>query len=67
MSKLDAFIMRGHQKIIDHYRQLRDTAPSDTERKRFQRCMDQEEQTLRDFVERRSHLVQLEAVLQLQS
>jgi hypothetical protein len=55
MTGLDAFIVRGHQKIIDHYRWLRDTAPSQAERERFQRCMDEEEETLRRFVERSSH------------
>jgi hypothetical protein len=54
MSKLDALILRGHQKIIDHYRRLRDSALSDWERERFQRCMDDEERTLREFIERRS-------------
>jgi hypothetical protein len=57
MSKLDALIVRGHQKIIDHYRQLRDSALSDSGRGRFQRCMDDEERTLREFIERRSSIV----------
>ena len=57
MSKLDAFIVRGHQKIIDHYRQLRDSASSDWERERFQRCMDDEERALSEFVERHSSSV----------
>jgi hypothetical protein len=54
MSELEGLIVRGHQKIIDHYRWLRDTASSDTERARFQRCMDEEEQRLRRFIEQRS-------------
>jgi hypothetical protein len=54
MSDLEAFIVRGHRKIIDHYRQLRDTAKSDTERERFQRCMDEEEALLRRFTELRA-------------
>ena len=49
MSELDAFIIRGHQKIIDHYRQLRDTAKLEAERQRFQACMDQEEDRLKRF------------------
>ena len=55
MTDLDAFIVRGHEKIIGHYRWLRDTATSATERERFQRCMDEEEQALQRFVERRSY------------
>lgn len=46
MTELDSFIIRGHQKIIHHFRWLRDTAPSDAERDRFQRCMDEEQHTL---------------------
>ena len=54
MSRLEAFIIRGHEKIIDHYRRLRDSAPSRVERERFQRCMEEEEEALRKFVEGRS-------------
>jgi hypothetical protein len=38
MFELDAF--RGHEKVIDHYRWLRDSTTSDMERERFQRRMD---------------------------
>ena len=48
MSKLDAIIVRGHQKIIDRYRRLHDYALSDWDRERFQRCMDDEERALRE-------------------
>ena len=51
MSELEAFIVRGHNKIIDHYRQLRDTAGSEPERDRFQRCVDREEELLSRFTE----------------
>jgi len=51
MSQLEAFIARGHRKIIEHYRQLRDSAKSDEERRRFQRCMDEEEALLRRMTE----------------
>ena len=51
MSELEAFIVRGHKKIIDHYRQLRDTARSEAERERFQRSMDREEELLKRFTE----------------
>jgi hypothetical protein len=54
MTELDRFIVRGHQKIIEHYRRLRDRAPSDLERERFHRCMQQEERALREFFEQRS-------------
>jgi hypothetical protein len=54
MSELEAFIARGHRKIIDHYRQLRDTAKSDAERERFQRRMDEEEALLRSLAELRA-------------
>jgi hypothetical protein len=54
MSRLEAFIIRGHEKIIDHYRRLRDSSPSRAERERFQRCMEEEEEALRKFVEGRS-------------
>jgi hypothetical protein len=49
MSELYEFIARGHRKIIDHYRWLRDTAKSDADRERFQQCMDEEEALLRRF------------------
>ena len=61
MSELEAFIVRGHQKIIDHYRLLRDSARSDAERERFQRCMDDEETLLRRFTESRMSLQRLAA------
>ena len=54
MSELEALIMRGHRKIIDHYRQLRDTSKSAAERERFQRCMDEEEALLTRLVDLRS-------------
>ena len=54
MSGLEAFIIRGHEKIIDHYRRLRDSAPSHAERERLHRCMEEEEEALRKFVEGRS-------------
>jgi hypothetical protein len=50
MSELDSFIVRGHQKVIDHFRWLRDTAPDAAERDRFQHCMDEEQRALDRFV-----------------
>jgi hypothetical protein len=54
MSELDSFIIRGHQKIIDHYCWLRDTAPDAAERDRFQRCVDEEQRALDHFVGERT-------------
>jgi hypothetical protein len=61
MSELEAFIVRGHQKIIEHYRRLRDSAQSDTERERFQRRMEDEESLLRRFTESRMSVQRLAA------
>ena len=58
MSELEALVVRGHHKIIDHYRRLRDCAVSGAERERFQRCIDEEQDALRKFTERRSYLTQ---------
>jgi hypothetical protein len=54
MVEPDAFIIRGHEKIIDQYRWLRDSSKSDMERERFQRRMDQERQTLNEYFEQPS-------------
>jgi hypothetical protein len=51
MSQLNSFIVRCHQKIIDHYKCLRDSASSDEERAHFQQRMYEEEQSLRQFIE----------------
>ena len=58
MSELDTFVIRGHEKVIDHYRRLRDSSRSDAERERFQRRMDQEHQTLTEYLEETSCGVQ---------
>lgn len=54
MSELEAFIVRGHEKIIAHYRWLRDTARTAEERARFERCMAEEERLLLAFAAQRS-------------
>jgi hypothetical protein len=51
MFELDAF--RGHEKVIDHYRWLRDSTTSDMERERFQRRMDQEREAQNEYLEQR--------------
>jgi hypothetical protein len=55
MSQLNSFIVRCHQKIIDHYKCLMDTASSEQERARFQKRMDEEEPSLGQFIERNYH------------
>jgi hypothetical protein len=46
-------LFRGHEKIIGHYRRLRDSATSALERERFQRCIEDEEDALQRFTEQR--------------
>ena len=53
MTELEALIVRGHEKIIGHYRRLRDSATTALERERFQRCMEDEEDALQRFTEQR--------------
>ncbi len=55
MFQLDTFIMQGHQKVIDHYRWLRDTAVSEAERERFQRRMVQEYEVMKRYTEPHSN------------
>lgn len=54
MSELDSFIVEGHQKVIDHYRRLLDTASSEAERGRFAQRIAQEDEALKLFVSRRT-------------
>jgi hypothetical protein len=54
MFQLDTFIMQGHQKVIDHYRWLRDTAASEAERERFERRMVEEFEALKRYTEPRA-------------
>ena len=51
MFELAAFIVQGHQKVIDHYRWLRDSSTSDVERAHFQRRMGQEREALNEYLE----------------
>jgi hypothetical protein len=46
MFDLQKFIIESHEKIIGHYRQLLQSATSDTERERFRRCIEEEERAL---------------------
>jgi hypothetical protein len=52
MFDVDAFVIQGHQKVIDYYCWLRDSTISDVERERFQRRIDQERDAL-DHLEKR--------------
>lgn len=47
MFEVDAFIVRGHEKVIDHLQRLRDSTASDVERQLLQKRMDQESEALR--------------------
>lgn len=55
MFQLERFILQGHQKIIDHWRWLRDTAGSEAERERFQRRMVQEYEAMKRYTEPHSN------------
>jgi hypothetical protein len=58
MFDADAFIIRGHQKVIDHYCWLRDSSTSDVERERFQRRMKEESEALNRYLAMRSRSAQ---------
>ncbi|OCK56542.1 hypothetical protein [Bradyrhizobium sp. LMTR 3] len=46
MFELNAFVIRGHETVIDHYRWLRHCAISEMERQRLQNRMDEESEAL---------------------
>jgi hypothetical protein len=46
MFDLQKFIIKSHEKIIGHYRQLMETSKSDEERERYRRSMEEHERTL---------------------
>jgi hypothetical protein len=50
---LNNFIQQGHQKVIEHYRWLRDTAQTEVERERFRKRMLEEYAALKCFTEQR--------------
>jgi hypothetical protein len=65
MFDVDAFVIRGHQKVIDYYRWLRDSTVSDVERERFQRRMDEESAALTSLLRNQNRpLTQKQAVTQ---
>ena len=47
-------VIRGHQKVIDYFRWLRDSTLSDVERDRFQRRMDEESEALNRYLAKQS-------------
>jgi hypothetical protein len=53
--QLDRFIVRGHQKVIEHFRWLSDTAKTEAERERFAKRLADECEALRRFAERQPH------------
>jgi len=55
MFEIDAFVIRGHEKVIDHYRRLRDSSASESERQEFQRRMDEVGRTLQLYRDERLH------------
>lgn len=61
MSDVDTFVIRGHQKVIDYYRWLRDSTVPDAERERFQRRMDEEREALNRYLAKRSRGAQYAA------
>jgi hypothetical protein len=54
----ETFVVRGHQKIIEHYRWLRDTSRSEEERERFQRRMVEEYEALRSYTDQQPRRAQ---------
>lgn len=58
MFHLETFVVRGHQKIIDHYRWRRDTARSEEECERFQRRMVEEYEALRSYTDQQPRRAQ---------
>ncbi len=53
MFDLDPLVIPGHEKVIEHYRRLRDSAASAAEREKFQERMNKEEDLLHIFLARR--------------
>lgn len=53
MLYVDAFVIRGHEKVIDHYRRLLDSAKSELERRDLQRRMDKAGEELQAYLEQR--------------
>jgi len=54
MFELDAFVISGHEKVIDHYLRLRNSVRSEMERQRLQSRMDQKSEALQQYLTARS-------------
>jgi len=52
MFQLDKFVINGHQKVIEHFRWLCNTAKTEAERERFEKRLADEYEALRRFIER---------------
>ena len=53
MNEVDRFVIKGHEKVIDHYRRLRDSSKTDLERVEFQRRIDGALEHLNIYIEER--------------
>jgi len=58
MFDVGAFVIGGHEKVIDHYRRLRDSSTSTSERDEFQRRMDDVGKKLQAILNERSRRMQ---------
>ncbi|MEZ0081498.1 hypothetical protein ABIF72_003972 [Bradyrhizobium japonicum] len=58
MFNLDAFVIRGHEKVIGHYRRMRDSASSELERRSLQRRIEEESAALERYLKTRLRRVQ---------
>ena len=54
MFELDAFVITGHEKVIDHYLRLRNSVRSEMERQRLQSRMDKESEALQQYLKEQS-------------
>jgi hypothetical protein len=61
MFELDAFVIRGHEKVIGHYLRLRNSARSEMERQRLQSRIDQEREAMQRYLKEQSRYSQRDA------
>ena len=54
MFDLQNFIIESHLKIIGHYTQLLNSATSESERERYRRCIEEQDQSLQRLCEEQS-------------
>ena len=53
MFNLDAFVIRGHEKLVGHYLRMRDSASSELERRSLQRRREEERAALEHYLKTR--------------